>query len=213
MFVLCALKSSEGKTQLTCGLAFIFYLIKLRIETCKIGPDYIDVINIGQISNNPTINLLVYLNYKIATWFLWIERMGLIEDNMGLLDGISHAYTINTCVLLSYNKNKFLLILNCKSSQQTNICIASALWSLSSGLILNNITSYKHEGSLLLELKSFRSPLIYGLLYKNIILSIGNRYLGLIRFAETDLNTKDYLTLLIKQTFNQCNIRWIISTK
>ncbi|PIM95217.1 Hydrogenobyrinate a,c-diamide synthase [Candidatus Hodgkinia cicadicola] len=211
MLILCALKSSEGKTQLACGLIINILLIKLQIEICKIGPDYIDVININQAGNDVFINLPMRIDYKIITWLLWVGKIGLIEDNVGMLDNIIQTSTINTCTLLINKKNKFMLILNCKAGQQTYICTISVLWVLISGLILNNVASYKHENLLINEFKSSKTPPIFGILYKKTIIVMKQRHLGLIQFVEINLNKNIYFNLLTKWIFTYCNIKWILS--
>ncbi|PIM96653.1 Hydrogenobyrinate a,c-diamide synthase [Candidatus Hodgkinia cicadicola] len=210
MLILCALRSSEGKTQFACSLAINISLIKSQIEICKIGPDYIDIININQIRNNTFINIPIRIDYKIITWLLWIGKIGLIEDNMGLLDNIIQTSAINTYTLLANRKNKFILILNCATGQQTNVCTISILWPLISWLILNNIASYKHENLLVNEFKSSKAPPICGILYRNTTIVMKQRHLGLIQFVEINLTKKSYFNLLIKWTFIQCNMKWIL---
>ncbi|PIM95997.1 hypothetical protein [Candidatus Hodgkinia cicadicola] len=190
MLILCALRSSEGKTQFTYGLAINISLIKLQIEICKIGPDFIDIININQTGNDTFINIPIRVDYKTITWLLWIGKIGLIEDNMGILDNIIQTSAINTCTVLADNKNKFTLILNCATGQQTNICTIYILWPLISWLILNNIASYKHEDLLVNEFKSSKTPPICGIMYRKTAIVMKQRHLGLIQFAEINLNEK-----------------------
>ncbi len=117
---------------------------------------------------------------------------------MGLLDCVMEAYVNNTCCIFTFNQNKLILILNCLGGLQTGVCAVGILTPLVSGIILNNISSYKQELVLLRELKCNPHPIVLGVFYSQILLEMKRRYLGVVQLCETRFKTASYLRHLDK---------------
>ncbi|MFP2998157.1 hypothetical protein ACA081_01130 [Candidatus Hodgkinia cicadicola] len=140
-------------------------------------------------------------------WLSWLSEECVIEDNMGLLDCVMEAYVNNTCCIFAFNQNKLILILNCLGGLQTGVCAAGILSPLVSGIILNNISSYKQEIVLLRELKCNHHPIVLGVFYSQILLEIKRRHLGVVHLCETRFKTASYLKQLSKWTYCTCNTK------
>ncbi len=209
MLVISALKSFDGKTQLTCGIAGVIRRLQLAFETCKSGPDYIDTTCIGQISLEPCTNLANRIDHRNTTWLAWAIEACVIEDNMGLMDQIIQAYAVNMCGLLACPKNKLILVLNCQASLQTSICSTCILWQLVSGIAFNNITSFKHEYALLQELKATGWTIVLAMLHLGANLTIRGRHLGIVQLSEAKPRIAPYLGQLLQWVYCNCNSKWM----
>ena len=219
MVIIAGDRSGVGKTTVT--LAILAYLAAQsdRVQSFKVGPDYIDPMFHRAVTGLPCRNLdpvLTSPNYvrecferhaKAAEWVV-------VEGVMGLFDGIydPHAASLNdfgsTAHVARLLNLPVLLVLDCSRLSSSIAAIAHGYASLDpqvtiAGVILNKVASDRHLELLETALNSIKMPIL-GVLRRNFDITIPDRHLGLVPDVELP-NLKqifDELAHLAKISFN-----------
>ena len=213
-------RSGVGKTTVT--LAILAYLAARsdRVQSFKVGPDYIDPMFHRAVTGLPCRNLDPFLTspdyvrhcfQRHAANAEWV----VIEGVMGLFDGIGHLDDTkrlndygSTAHLARLLNLQVLLVLNCSSLSSSIAAIAHGYANLDpqvaiAGVILNQVASDRHLELLETALNSIEMPIL-GVLRRNTAITIPDRYLGLIPDMELpDLkHIFDKLAHLAQTSFN-----------
>lgn len=213
-------RSGVGKTTVT--LAILAYLAARsdRVQSFKVGPDYIDPMFHRAVTGLPCRNLDPFLTspsyvrdcfQRHAVSAEWV----VIEGVMGLFDGIRHldsAGTLNdygsTAHIARLLDLPVLLVLDCSSLSSSIAAIAQGYANLDprvtiAGVILNQVASDRHLELLETALNSIEMPIL-GVLKRNAGVTIPDRHLGLIPEAELpDIkHIFDKLAYLAQTSFN-----------
>ncbi|MBD5417041.1 MAG: cobyrinate a,c-diamide synthase [Desulfovibrio sp.] len=167
-----AASGGGGKTLLCLGLARAFCEAGLSVKPFKKGPDYIDAAWLGRAAGGAegttATNLdpffldapeLVRLFARsmegtgIAAAPAGAPRLGLIEGNRGLYDGLDTAGTCSTARLARILDCPLLLCLNAAKMTRTAVALLSGLIGFEPGLlfcgvVFNRVGSPRHEGAL-----------------------------------------------------------------
>jgi cobyrinic acid a,c-diamide synthase len=193
-------RSGVGKTTVT--LAILAYLAaqNRRVQSFKVGPDYIDPMFHTAVTGLPCRNLdpvLTSPSYvkdcfeqhsQNAEWVV-------IEGVMGLFDGINHPEQPesrndygSTAHIARILNLPVLLVINCSSLSTSVAAIAYGYANLDPqvnivGVILNQVASDRHLELLETALKSINLPIL-GVLRRNTAVAIRDRHLGLVPSAE-----------------------------
>jgi len=210
--VIAGERSGVGKTTVT--IAILAFLMRrcVKIQSFKVGPDYIDPMFHSLITGRPCRNLdpiLTSETYVQKCFFRHIQAVefALIEGVMGLFDGvpnrkgegetkvqndlISIASTAHVARLLNL---PVLLVIDCSSLSGSVAAIAHGYRTFDpklnlAGIILNRVGSDRH----LELLKNAIAPLnlpVLGVLRRQDHITIPDRHLGLVPTDElTNLNT------------------------
>jgi len=213
-------RSGVGKTTVT--LAILAYLATQgeRVQSFKVGPDYIDPMFHCAVTDLPCRNLdpvLTSPSYVLNCFQRHIQNAAwvLIEGVMGLFDGISNPdnrESLNdygsTAHIARILNLPVLLVLDCSSLSTSIAAIAHGYRNLDpnvaiAGVILNQVASDRHEELLETALNSIKMPIL-GVLRRNTALTIPDRHLGLVPSPELpDINqTFAQLAELAKTSFN-----------
>lgn len=212
-------RSGVGKTTVT--LAILAYLAAKsnRVQSFKVGPDYIDPMFHSAVTGLPCRNLdpvLTSANYvkncfkrhaQNADWVI-------VEGVMGLFDGIGnpdHPELLNdygsTAHIARIINLPVVLVLNCSSLSTSIAAIAHGYANLDpkvtiAGVILNQVASDRHLELLETALKNIQMPIL-GVLRRNTAVTIPDRHLGLVPSTELPA-IKETLAQLanLAQTFN-----------
>jgi cobyrinic acid a,c-diamide synthase len=211
-------RSGVGKTTIT--LAILAYLTDRgdRVQSFKIGPDYIDPMFHTRFTGRPCRNLdpvltsEAYVKACFAHHSQGVDRC-LIEGVMGLFDGIpfsdarfpDYASTAHIARLL---QRPVLLVIDGSRLSSSVAAIARGYQTLDptlhlAGVILNRVGSDRHLELLKNALESIDMPIL-GVFRRQDSLTIPDRHLGLVPTEELpDLDRlRDDLIPLAREGFN-----------
>lgn len=197
-------RSGVGKTTITLAL-LAFLAKKGRVQSFKVGPDYIDPMFHTAVTNRPCRNLdpvLTSENYLQQCFYRHSQNVDwvAIEGVMGLFDGISpvaERANRDSPLLNDYGSTAdiarllglpVLLVLDCSRLSSSVAAIAYGYASLDSqvkiaGVILNQVASDRHLELLKNALKTINLP-IMGVVRRNSAVTIPDRHLGLVPTEE-----------------------------
>ena len=222
-------RSGVGKTTVT--LAILAYLAQQsnRVQSFKVGPDYIDPMFHQAVTGIPCRNLdpvLTSASYvqscfhyhtQYADWVAVEGVMGLFDGICDLNSDIDDTISLNDSALNDYGSTAHIarllnlpiaLVLDCSSLSGSIAAIAFGYANLDpqvkiAGVILNKVASDRHWELLETALNTIGMPIL-GVLRRNATVTIPDRHLGLIPSAElTQINSIfQQLAHLAKISFN-----------
>ncbi len=189
-------RSGVGKTTVTLAL---LAALKARsqadkVQSFKVGPDYIDPMFHSYITGLPCRNLdpvLTSEDYVRSCFVKHSQRAtySLIEGVMGLFDGATGKDdTASTAHIARLLNVPVVLILNCASTSRSIAAIAHGYRTFEprihiAGVVLNRVGSDRHLELLTQALEPLNLPIL-GVLRRQDNISIPDRHLGLIPTAE-----------------------------
>ena len=193
-------RSGVGKTTVT--LAILAYLAKSsnKVQSFKVGPDYIDPMFHRAVTGLPCRNLdpvLTSPSYVRHCFHRHAQKAkwSIIEGVMGLFDGIGHldgSESLNdfgsTAHIAKILNLPVVLVLDCSRLSTSIAAIAYGYANLDprvniAGVILNRVASDRHLELLETALKSINMPVL-GVLRRNGAVTIPDRHLGLVPEVE-----------------------------
>ena len=211
-------RSGVGKTTVT--LALLAYLMRqhLKVQSFKVGPDYIDPMFHQYVTGKPCRNLDPVLTSEVYVQQCFARNIqdvdvALVEGVMGLFDGVTFAADrfpdfASTAHISRLLNVPVLLVLDCSRLSASVAAIAHGFVSLNShinfaGLVLNRVGSDRHLQLLQDALKSINLPVL-GVLRRHQNITIPDRHLGLVPTDEMpDLdNLINQLAELAKTCFD-----------
>lgn len=163
-----AASGGGGKTLLSLGLARAFREAGITVKPFKKGPDYIDAAWLGRAAGGaggaPATNLDPFFLEAPELARLFAKtleaaapqgscRLGLIEGNRGLYDGLDEAGSCSTARLARALACPVLLCLDATKMTRTAVALLSGLLNFESGLrfcgvVFNRVGSPRHEDAL-----------------------------------------------------------------
>ncbi|WP_449420675.1 cobyrinate a,c-diamide synthase [Phormidium nigroviride] len=208
--VIAGERSGTGKT--TIAIAILAFLIRrsLKVQSFKVGPDYIDPMFHSSITGRPCRNLdpvITSESYvrQCFTRHSQDAEFALVEGVMGLFDGvprrkkeegrrkkeeeqddlISFGSTAHVARLLDL---PVLLVIDCSSLSGSVAAIAHGYRSFDpklrfAGVVLNRVGSDRHLELLKDALEPLNLPVL-GVLRRQDNITIPDRHLGLVPTAE-----------------------------
>ncbi len=195
--VIAATQSGSGKTTLVTGLLAALRARGLRVQSYKIGPDYIDPGYHTLASGRPSHNLDTWLVPAERLCDIFMQTAGdadlaVIEGVMGLYDGGRNGVS-STASIAKLLQAPILLVIDAKSMGASAAAIAlgfkeydPAVWF--AGVLLNRLGSATHEAMIAEALAKLSIPL-YGAVRRDETLKMPERHLGLLPAEENqDMN-------------------------
>src|ERR687885_2554242 len=192
--VIAGERSGVGKTTVTLALLSSLSRHKRRIQSFKVGPDYIDPMFHQQVTGRPCRNLdpvLTSENYVQDCFTRHVQGVeyALVEGVMGLFDGASGredwASTAHVARLLQL---PVLLVLDCSRLSRSVAAIAHGHRSFDpriqlAGVVLNRVGSARRLELLKDALEPLQIPVL-AVLRRQDNITIPARHLGLVPTAE-----------------------------
>ncbi|MBF2009101.1 MAG: cobyrinate a,c-diamide synthase [Chlorogloeopsis fritschii C42_A2020_084] len=205
-------RSGVGKTTVTLTLLAFLCRLSKRVQSFKVGPDYIDPMFHQHVTGRACRNLDPVLTSELYVKHCFIYHKqnceyALVEGVMGLFDGVnlraeernssippsphlpispsSFASTAHIARLLDL---PVVLVIDCSRLSGSVAAIAHGYRSLDpkikmAGVILNRVGSDRHLQLLQHSLKPLDLPIL-GVLRREDNISIPDRHLGLVPTAE-----------------------------
>ncbi len=192
--VIAGERSGVGKTTVTLALLAALAQKSPRVQSFKVGPDYIDPMFHQQATGRPCYNLDPILTSETYVQRCFAHRcqgadFALVEGVMGLFDGASGlsdvASTAHVARLLNL---PVLLVVDCSRLSRSVLAILHGYRSLDprvtlAGVVLNRVGSDRHLELLTDALASIDLPIL-GVLRRQTAIALPDRHLGLVPTAE-----------------------------
>ncbi|MDX2099886.1 MAG: cobyrinate a,c-diamide synthase [Leptolyngbyaceae cyanobacterium bins.59] len=212
--VIAGERSGVGKTTITLSLLASLCKRSDRVQSFKVGPDYIDPMFHQHVTGLPSFNLdpiltsEAYIQQCFEQYTRGVEY-ALVEGVMGLFDGASgiedRGSTAHVAKLLNL---PVILVVDCSRLSRSIAAIVHGYCTLDPGLqvvgvILNRVGSDRHLELLTAALEPLAIPIL-GVLRRQDALTIPDRHLGLVPTGEfPGLSALvDRLTYLADTCFN-----------
>lgn len=196
--VIAATQSGAGKTTLVAGLLAALRMQGLKVQSYKVGPDYIDTGFHALASGRPAHNLDTWLVPKSRLRALFAETVGdadiaVIEGVMGLYDGGRQGVS-STAEIAKALEAPVLLVIDAKSMGASAAALALGFRAYDSevelaGVLLNRLGSVTHEKMIRTAMESIGMP-VYGAVHRDEGLVLPERHLGLTPTTEIEAAAK-----------------------
>jgi cobyrinic acid a,c-diamide synthase len=189
-------RSSAGKTTVTLAILAFLSQNSHKIQSFKVGPDYIDPMFHRAITGRPCRNLDPVLTSEAYVQACFARHcqgadFAVVEGVMGLFDGIKkqkvadYGSTAHIARLLNL---PVLLVIDCSRLSGSVAAIAHGYRTFDSrlnlaGIILNRVGSDRHLELLKNALEPLNLPIL-GVLRRQDEIAIPSRHLGLVPTAE-----------------------------
>ncbi len=207
--IIAATNSGCGKTTVTMGLLKALVIRGLKVQSYKVGPDYIDPMFHKHVTGNASRNLDSFLLEGDVVKYLYEKSnakadISVIEGVMGLYDGLGGnsitGSTAHVSVLLDV---PIILVVNAKGMSLSIAAVIKGFMDFHSdlrveGVILNNVNSealYLHLKKIVEEHCKIK---VCGYLPQKCEYALESRHLGLVPAEELDVLDKR-LELLVEQ--------------
>ncbi|MGQ4649957.1 cobyrinate a,c-diamide synthase [Lyngbya aestuarii] len=207
-------RSGVGKTTVTLALLSFLCRQQQRVQSFKVGPDYIDPMFHQRVTERPGRNLDPVLTSERYVQECFNQHLrgvdyALVEGVMGLFDGASgQGDWASTAHLARLLQLPVLLVIDCSRLSRSVAAIAHGYRSFDpriklAGVVLNRVGSDRHLELLKNALEPLQLPIL-GVLRRQDKITIPARHLGLVPTAEINqLDTLiDRLAQLGKDCFN-----------
>ncbi|MFM7365634.1 MAG: cobyrinate a,c-diamide synthase [Cuspidothrix sp.] len=187
-------RSGVGKTTVTLTLLASLRRRGFKVQSFKVGPDYIDPMFHQYVTGLPSRNLdpvLTSETYTQKCFHLHTSQSeySLVEGVMGLFDGVGQlSYFGSTAHIAKLLDIPIILVIDCSRLSGSVAAIAHGYCSFDSrikigGLILNRVGSERHLSLLKNSLSPLQIPIL-GVLRRQDTITIPDRHLGLIPTGE-----------------------------
>lgn len=194
--VIAATQSGSGKTTIVSGLLALLRERGLRVQSYKIGPDYIDPGYHVLASGLPSHNLDTWLVNEATMTKIFantFERnhadLAIIEGVMGLFDGGQDGISSTASIAKKLNA-PVILVINAKSMGESAAAVACGFRDYDkeinfAGVILNCLGSDTHE-KMIREALQKRGIEVFGAIKRNQEIILPERHLGLLPVEENE---------------------------
>lgn len=192
--VIAATQSGSGKTTIVTGLLAALKEKGLKVQSYKVGPDYIDPGYHEIASGRPGHNLDTWLvtEEKLAEIFARTADdadIAIIEGVMGLYDGGKNGIS-STASVAKLLDAPVLLVINAKSMGESAAALALGFEQYDptvniAGVILNRLGSPTHRQMIEEALERLDIP-VFGAVGRNDKMNMPERHLGLLPVQENN---------------------------
>ena len=222
--VIAGERSGVGKTTITLALLAALGKRSRRVQSFKVGPDYIDPMFHRYMTGRPCYNLDPILTSETYVQQVFAAHcqeaeFAVVEGVMGLFDGATgHSDVASTAHLAKLLNLPVLLVVDCSRLSRSVLAIIHGYRTLDpnlhlAGVILNRVGSDRHLDLLETALESMDLP-IFGALRRQSDIAIPDRHLGLVPTVELphmkDLGER--LCLVGEQAFNWPLMQTLVAT-
>jgi cobyrinic acid a,c-diamide synthase len=191
ILVVAAPASGTGKTSVTLGLVAAWRAAGYRVQTFKVGPDFLDPTYLALASGRPCYNLDGWMAGHDAVCAL-VRRtcadadIAVVEGVMGLFDGASpDTLEGSTAEIAAWLGAPVLLVANAHGASRTFAAVVHGLHSFLpevriAGVIANRCGSVRHQEGLSISLKAAGLPPLVGAIPRDGLPPLPARHLGLV---------------------------------
>ena len=183
--------SGVGKTSLSLALVRALTRRGLRVQTFKVGPDFLDPTYLALASGRTCYNLDSWMCGKDYVEQLFQRAsaqadVAVIEGVMGLFDGASPDTSIgSTAEIAKWLNAPVLLVVDAKGTARSIGAVIKGFDTFEpdvriAGVIANRVGSARHSHWLAETISSAKLPPLLGCIPINALPSLPSRHLGLV---------------------------------
>ena len=187
-------RSGSGKTSITLALAALLSK-KHRVQTFKVGMDYIDPSYLSAVSGRPCRNLdsFTLSDAQIRDIFRFGCRgadMAIVEGVRGLYEGADALTdTGSTAAIAKTLDLPVVLVVSAQSITRSSAAIVKGFQSFDpkiriAGVILNNIKGGSHKAKATTAIEHYCSVPVIGAIPRMEEMQLAMRHLGLVPYRE-----------------------------
>ena len=220
--VIAGTNSGVGKTSVTLALVSALRKRGLRVQTFKVGPDYLDPTYLSMASGRPCYNLDGWMTDQNYVKRLFVDKasradISVIEGVMGLFDGSDAIGPEgSTAEIASWLDAPVILVVNVHGLARSIAALVHGFTTFEpklkiSGVIANHCGSERHGLYLSESLKAFGLPQLLASIPRGSLPSLPSRHLGLVSANVTILN-RQVLETLGEAMEHYCSMDNILET-
>ncbi len=187
-------RSGSGKTSITLALAALLSK-KHRVQTFKVGMDYIDPSYLSAVSGRPCRNLdsFTLSNTQIRDIFQYGCRgadIAIVEGVRGLYEGADALTdTGSTAAIAKTLDLPVILVVSAQSITRSSAAIVRGFQSFDpavriAGVILNNIKGGSHKAKATTAIEHYCGVPVIGAIPRMEEMQLAMRHLGLVPYRE-----------------------------
>ncbi len=192
-------QSGVGKTSVTIGLVALFKRRGLKVQTFKVGPDFLDPTYLKIASGRTCYNLDAWMMGRNYVEHLFAKAthdadIAIIEGVMGLFDGFSPETSEgSTAQIAEWLQAPVALVVNASGISRSFAAIVKGFVEFErgvkiAGVIANHVGSVNHTGLLASSLASIGLHRFMGGIKKGTLPTLPGRHLGLISANDEKLS-------------------------
>lgn len=202
-FVLAGTGSGCGKTTVTLGLLNVMKQRGLRVQPCKVGPDYLDTAWHTAISGTASRNLDSFMLPEPVLNALFREQMqdadiAVIEGVMGLYDG--YGTDPDYCSTAAMAKQLGCPVILLVDGKAVSTSIAATVMGFQhfdptlniAGVIVNRVNSEPHFQLLKTAIEHYCAVPVLGYVPRVDGVALPERHLGLVTARESVVNQQSW---------------------
>ena len=197
--VIAGTGSGVGKTSLALGLARRLARQGLRVQTFKVGPDFLDPTYLAMASGRTCYNLDGWMTSReyVRELFAWATAdadIAIIEGVMGLFDGASpNTLEGSTAEIALWLDAPVLLVVNAHGAARSLAATVQGFARFEPGLrvagvIANQGGSERHRAWLAESLAAAQAASLVGMLPRGSLPTLPSRHLGLVTAEQANLS-------------------------
>ncbi len=190
--VIAGTHSGTGKTSMSLALTHALAKRGLRVQTFKVGPDFLDPTLLTAASGRDCLNLDAWMMGKEYVLGLFARKtadadIAVVEGVMGMFDGAdpksSHG---STAEMAQWLEAPVLLAVDASGMSRSIAAIVKGYAGLEAGVkvcgvLANRIGSDRHKKMLSEALESCSLPPLVGTVQKGAFPTLASRHLGLVK--------------------------------
>jgi cobyrinic acid a,c-diamide synthase len=195
--VIAGTQSGVGKTTIVSGLLMLLRERGMKVQSYKVGPDYIDPGYHALASGRPCHNLDSWLmpRERLLSMFAATSRsmdVAVVEGVMGLFDGGRGGVASTASIALLLGA-PVVLVINARSAGESVAAVALGFQQYDpsihiAGVILNQVGSESHK-QMITEALTNIGIRVLGVIRRETGLKVPERHLGLLPVTENDAGT------------------------
>jgi cobyrinic acid a,c-diamide synthase len=199
--VIAGTTSGVGKTSITLGLARFFARQGLRVQTFKVGPDFLDPTYLALASGRTCYNLDGWMTSREYVCELFARAtadadIALVEGVMGLFDGAAPCgLEGSTAEIAQWLGAPVLLAVNAHGAARSLAAIVQGFARFEpgvrvAGVIANQGGSERHLAWLSESLAGAATAPLVGMMPRGSLPTLPSRHLGLVSAEQAGLSTE-----------------------
>lgn len=223
MVIVAGTGSGVGKTSLALGLAAALKRRGLRVQTFKVGPDYLDPTYLARASGRLCYNLDGWMTTREYVEQLVAAKVrdadaAVVEGVMGLYDGANAAdCSGSTAQIARWLDAPVLLVANAHGASRSFAAVVHGFATFLdaprfAGVIANHTGSVRHTAGIRQALSGAGLPPLIGAIARDGLPRLPGRHLGLVT-ADARTLTDAMLSDLAEACERQVDVEAILSLK
>lgn len=204
--VIAGTASGVGKTSITLGLVRALVRQGLRVQTFKVGPDFLDPTYLARASGRTCYNLDGWMTSQAYVGQLFARAtagadLAIVEGVMGMFDGASPcALEGSTAEIACWLKAPVLLVADAHGAARSLAATVKGFAEFDSsvrvaGVVANRSGSWQHRQHLAEALADASLPPLAGAVPRGALPSLESRHLGLVTADRRTLTDQALETL------------------